>query len=252
MTMGLDLALGGLVLFWAIRGWLRGFVVQATRLAGLVIAAYAAVPTRDFVKPYAAQYLPTIRADLSERLLWWVAAIACYFLIVGVASLIVAVSRRNTFGLPEKNRSDQFAGFGFGVVKGLVVAAFLVGALHKYAQPYVARVDWAASQTKESVAWSWSEKYQPAAKIWDSQPVQLFVAHVQKYGLNAPPKGDPSAPQSAEAEKPVQTASRTPTLTVPGVDGAPPVVLDTTDLDPAMVREVEDLKRQLEKLDAGK
>jgi uncharacterized membrane protein required for colicin V production len=246
--MGLDLALGGLVLFWAVRGWLRGFIVQATRLAGLVAAAYAAVPTRDLVKPYAAQYLPTIRADLADRLLWWVAAVACYFLIVGVASLIVAVSRRNTFGLREKNRSDQFAGFGFGAVKGLVVAAFLVGALQKYAEPMMARFDWAASQTKESVAWSWNEKYQPATKIWDSQPVQHFVTHVQKNGLNAPPKGD----ASTGSEKPLQTASRTPTLTVPGINGAPPVVLETTDLDPAMVREVEDLKRRLEKLDAEK
>ena len=42
--MGLDLALGGLVLISAIRGWLKGFLVQAIRLAGLVASVYAAGP----------------------------------------------------------------------------------------------------------------------------------------------------------------------------------------------------------------
>jgi len=244
--MGLDLGLGALVLFVAIRGWLRGFVVQATRLAGLVTAVFAAVPARDFAKPYAAQYLPTIRADLSDRLLWWVSAILCYLLFVGVANLIISVSRRNTFGIPEKKRGDQFAGFGFGVVKGLIVAAFLVSALQKHAQPSIARIDWADAQAKESVVWGWSEKYQPAAKIWESQPVQLFVAHVQKYGLTPPPKADTATARAGDSEKPVQTASRAPKLSLPGTHGGPPVAADRTELDPELVRAAEVLKRHLE------
>ena len=161
-------------------------------------------------------YLPTIRPDLSDRLLWWIAAVASYFLIVGVASMIVAASRRNTFGLTEKNRRDQFAGFGLGVVKGLIIAAFAVAGIQEHGEPYLAKVDWAQDQTKRSVAWEWSEKYQPAWKIWTSQPVQLFVSHVQKNGLNPPVKGEKPVKESAEpAEKPVQTASRTPKLAPP-------------------------------------
>jgi uncharacterized membrane protein required for colicin V production len=249
--MGLDLALGGLVLFVAFRGWLRGFVVQAIRLVGLVGCAYAAVPTRDFVKPYAAHYLPSIRAELADRLLWWAAAVTCYFLIVGVASMLMAASRRNTFGLTEKNRSDQFAGFGLGVLKGLIVASFLMASLQKYSPVYFDRIDWARGQTKESYAWEWGEKYQPAQKIWTSQPVQLFVAHVQKYGLSAPAKaGSGSEPE--EPEKPVQTASRAPTLILPGLDGSPPIPIDTEGLDPALVREVEEPQKELSRLKTAK
>ena len=49
--MGLDLALGGLVLLAAIRGWFKGFVMQAVRLSGLVACVYAADPIRDQVRP---------------------------------------------------------------------------------------------------------------------------------------------------------------------------------------------------------
>lgn len=228
--MGFDLALGGLVLFVAVRGWLKGFLIQAIRLGGLVAAAYAAVPVRDFAKPYAAQYLPTIRPDLSDRILWWVALVASYFVITGVASLAAAVSRRNTFGVPEKNRSDQFAGFGLGVLKGLIVASFVVAGLQRYGDTMLHKVDWAEGQTKESMAWEWSSKYQPAQKIWESQPVQHFVRHVQRNGLNPPLRGEHPEKEAAEAEAPLQTASRAPKLVVPNSEGGP-IVIDLSGQD---------------------
>src|SRR5262245_50581505 len=164
--MGLDLALGGLVLFTAIRGWLKGFVVQAIRLAGRVAPVYAAAPVRDQVKPYIVDQLPTMRPELFDRMLWWVSAVVGYFAIVGVASLLVAVSRRQTFGLAEPNRGDQFAGFGLGFLKGLVFASFVVAGLQKYGGEQIAKIDWAEVQKKESFAWMWHEQYRPAAKIW--------------------------------------------------------------------------------------
>ena len=250
--MGLDLALGSLVLFVGFRGWVRGFLVQAIRLVGLVAAAYAAVPVRDFAKPYAAHYLPTIRPDLADRLLWWVAAITSYFLIVGVASMIVAVSRRNTFGLTEKNRSDQFAGFGLGVMKGLIIAAFAVAGLQKHGEPLLARADWAQDQTKRSVAWEWCEKYQPARQIWKSQPVQQFVTHVQKHGLTPPTKGEGSVKDPGEpVEKSVQAASRTPRLSLPGGEG-PPIEIDSAELDPELQQQVDQLIKNLSNIDPGK
>jgi uncharacterized membrane protein required for colicin V production len=207
--MGLDLALGGLVLFTAIRGWLKGFLVQAIRLAGLVTAVYAAAPLREQIKPYVAGQFPTMKPDLMDRILWWGSGVGAYFVLVGVASLIVSVSRRQNFGMAEPNRGDQFAGFGLGVLKGLVVASFLVAALHKYAEPQLVKLAWAEEQKKESYAWKWHEDYQPAAKIWAAPPVQNFVQHIQKMGLpGAPEKGKPEA----TAEKPVQTASRLPKL----------------------------------------
>ena len=50
--MGLDIALGIMVLLGAIRGWFRGFVLQAIRLGGLVGCVYAAGPIRDYARPH--------------------------------------------------------------------------------------------------------------------------------------------------------------------------------------------------------
>src|SRR6476469_3053070 len=147
--MGLDLALGGLVLIAAVRGWMQGFLIQAIRLGGVVAAVYAAAPARDQAKPYVASYLPTIQPSLMDRGLWWACAVVSYFLIVGVASLVVAVGRRPRFGLDEPNRGDQFAGFGLGVLKGLVMTSFLVAGLTRYANWTFANISWAEQQTRD-------------------------------------------------------------------------------------------------------
>jgi|GEM_PF-1037063 len=276
--MGLDLALGGLVLFWALRGWLKGFLVQAIRLVGFVAAVYAAAPIRDQIRPYLAGQFPTVRPELLDRMLWWASGIGAYFLIVGVASLVVAVSRRQSFGASEPNRGDQFAGFGLGVIKGLVAAAFLVACLQKYAEPHLSKLAWAEDQKKESYAWQWNEQYHPAARIWAAPPVQNFVQHIHKMGLRSLPAA-PAKPEAA-AEKPVQTASRVPKLTIPSVphggasahaprtitrrplalkrpfdrpdsdrQGAEPEI-DTSGLDPEMAANVESILNTLQGLAA--
>ncbi len=132
--MGLDLALGGLVLVMAIRGWLKGFLLQAIRLAGLVLCVYAADPVRDQIKPRVIGYLPTIRPELVDRMLWWSSAVAAYLIIVGLASLAVKLHRRQPYGMEEESRrGDQFAGSLLGIAKALVLAMFLVDGVEKYA-----------------------------------------------------------------------------------------------------------------------
>ncbi|GAC1472814.1 MAG: hypothetical protein NVSMB9_20510 [Isosphaeraceae bacterium] len=205
--MGLDLALGGLVLFSAIRGWLKGFVLQAIRLVGLVASVYGAVPVRETIKPYVVEYLPTVRPELIDRLLWWVAVVVSYVVMVGVASLLVAVSRRQTLGLIEPDRGDQFAGFGLGMVKGLVLASFVVAGLQKYGQPHFSKVTWVAEQSLSSYSWEWNERYHPAARLWATPPVQEFVSQIQRMGLNKPArKPDP------EPDKLSQTSRNAPKL----------------------------------------
>ena len=56
--MGLDLALGVIILMAAVRGWLQGFVSQAVRIAGLIACVYLAEPVRDYAKPHVVPYLP--------------------------------------------------------------------------------------------------------------------------------------------------------------------------------------------------
>jgi uncharacterized membrane protein required for colicin V production len=211
--MGLDLALGLFVVLAAIRGWLKGFLLQAIRLAGLVACVYAADPVRDLAKPYVLPSLPSIRPDLVDRLLWWSASAVCYVVLVGLATLVVKLSRRQAFGLAEPHRNDQFAGFLLGAAKGVLVALFLVAGLDRYARERIQGVAWAEEQAKTSKVLKWNAQYEPAAKIWASPPVKSFVNHVQRMGLSQP-EGAASSPEV----KPLQAASgRAPRLSLPSV-----------------------------------
>lgn len=213
--MGLDIALGVMILFGAIRGWFQGFVLQAIRLGGLVGCVYAAGPIRDLAGPEVAPYLRTIDPSLLGRMLWWSSAVVSYVAIVGLGSLAVKLYRRRPYGEPEPNRADQFAGFLLATAKGALVAAFLVGALDRHVLVYARQLPWAAEQFQTSRALVWHEQYRPADRVWSAPPVQMFVAHVRQMGVDAPRAVGES--RSAEADPaPVQTAaSRTPRLDLP-------------------------------------
>ena len=232
--MGLDLALGVIVLLGAIRGWLKGFILQAIRLAGVVACVYAADPVRDLVKPYVVPHLPSIRPELVDRLIWWSAAAVSYVVLVGLATMIYKLSRRQAFGLAEPRRNDQYAGFTLGALKGLVVAMFLVSGLERFAVERVKGIAWAEEQVQTSKVLKWNAQYQPVARIWASPPVKHFVDHVQRMGLKNP---EPS-PVTTDV-KPLQAAStRAPRLLVPSGD------LDTS----AVSQAIETIKDELSRV----
>ncbi len=181
--MGLDIALGLMVGLGAIRGWFRGFLLQAIRLGGVVGAVYLAAPVRGVARPYVAPYLATIRPDLLDRMLWWGSAVACYLVTVGLASTVVHMQRRRPYGDPDVSRADQALGFMLAAAKSAVVAAFLVANLDKYAAAWVKSVPWADEQARESMALAWERQYRPADRIWAAPPVQQFVAYVRQMGM---------------------------------------------------------------------
>lgn len=257
--MGLDLTLAGLVLFSALRGWLKGFLVQAIRLAGLIAAVYSAGPVRDQIKPYVEGQLVSVKPEVLDRLLWWGSGVGSFFVIVGVASLVVAVSRRKTFGIDEGNRADQFAGLGLGAIKGLIVASFTVAALETYAAPQLTQFPWAVQQKTESYAWQWNQEYRPAKRMWQAPPVQHFVSHIQKMGLiglpaslSKPSESEADGENATKAAKPVQTASRAPALALPMHQSqrSPRRPLDLDGLDPEMTSSVESILSKLKGMDA--
>ena len=95
---------------------------------------YLAEPVRDYAKPYVLPYLPTIQPELVDRLLWWVSAVVAYVVLVGVATLVIKMTRRPEIpGIAQAGRNDQFAGFMLGATKGLLVAAFATAGIQKYA-----------------------------------------------------------------------------------------------------------------------
>jgi uncharacterized membrane protein required for colicin V production len=208
--MGLDLALGVIVVVAAFRGWFQGFVSQAVRLGALVCSVYAAAHVRDYAKPYVLPYLASIEASVIDRLLWWVSAVATNLVLVGVAMLVIKMTRRPEIpGISQSGRNDQFAGFFIGASKGLLVAVFLAAGIQNYAMDQVKNVNWAEEQVKASWALKWNDTYQPARKIWASRPVRHLVDHIQRMGLNRP--GDASETQAGDElddEQVVRTASR--------------------------------------------
>ena len=213
--MGLDVALGVVILIAAIRGWLQGFVYQAIRIAGLVACVYLATPVRDQAKPHVISYIPKIQPEFVDRGLWWAAAALSYVVLVGVTSLVIKMTRRPEIpGLHQSSRNDQFAGFLVGAAKGVLIAAFMTAKIQEFALAQLATITWADQQVKTSMALRWNEQFQPATKIWASPPVQHFVGRIQRMGLDKPAEvnGKPDEPGT---EGPVlQTASRTEDLEV--------------------------------------
>src|SRR3954468_14264992 len=130
--MGLDVALGVLVLLAAVRGWFRGFILQAIRLGGLIACVYLAAPVRDLVRPFAREHLATISPELLDKLLWWAAAAASYIITTGGATWLVQAYRRHPYGEPDPHRGDQSAGALLGASKGLLVVSFLVAGIDGY------------------------------------------------------------------------------------------------------------------------
>jgi uncharacterized membrane protein required for colicin V production len=257
--MGLDLALGIVILVLAFRGWFHGFITQAVRIAGLIACVYAADPVRDFGKPRVLPYLPAIQPDLVDRLLWWVSAAAAYVILVGVTSLLIKMTRRPEIpGIPRSNRNDQFAGFFLGACKGFLVATLVVAGIEKYGLNEIKSVSWAEEQAKASWALRWNAQYQPAARMWSSRPVRHFVNHIHRMGLQNP--GEPS--QSLEAKEPeekppLQTASRTGDIEMPdrteagsdpGASANSPAsssAAESPALGPELEKDIEQMKSEL-------
>ena len=100
------------------------------------------------------------------------------------------------------------------------------------------------SQVAASKALKWNAQYQPVVKIWASPPVQHFVAHVRRGGLNSPePPAVDEETGDVSDSKPLQAASsRPPRLLLPA---APPWDLDTSGLDPELARAVEAIRDEL-------
>jgi uncharacterized membrane protein required for colicin V production len=236
--MGLDVALGILVLIAGIRGWLRGFIRQAIPLAALVGCVYAASPLRDLARPHAREYFPSIGHEVLDRMLWWTAGVLSYVLMTGVCFSIVKAMRKRTYGDPEPNRADQGAGFTLGVAKGLIVASCLATALRSYGPNVYNQAPALEKQAEKSRAMEWSEKYRPAETLWNSTPVQKFVAVVKSEGMGTKVEEIPAKTakdaEPATVEKPkkesrnpaepaIRTASeKARTLSLPDLDPLSP------------------------------
>lgn len=248
--MGLDITLGILVLLAGIRGWLKGFVLQAIQITAIIGCVYLADPVRDLAKPYAHDYFPTIRPELMDKLLWWVAAVVSYLILSGVPTSLVRLYRRRPTSELEPRWGDFGGGFLLGLAKGLVLVGFLTWAIEIHALPrYAKEGGWVAQQMETSQALAFSSRYRPAEKVWTSQPVQTYVQRIKDRGFwseGAPPKlplPEPPPPVNARTRSDAVPAFLPrPTLIVPGPDR----------LDPKSPTFLHDLDTALKGTAAGK
>jgi uncharacterized membrane protein required for colicin V production len=219
LAMGLDLALGIIILVAAFRGWFHGFIAQSVKLGSLVACVYLADPVRAQAKPHVLPYLTSIQPELVDRILWWVAAVLVYVLLVGLGTLIIKMTKRPEIpGITQSARNDQFAGFLLGGAKGFLVAAFATAGIHNYAMDQVKSITWAQDQVNASWAIKWNEEYRPASRIWASRPVRHFVTHIQRMGLQDPglPGRSSTDGVGQDLAPAVRTASRHPGLEIAG------------------------------------
>lgn len=246
--MGLDIALGVLVLLAGIRGWFKGFVRQAIPLGALVGCVFLADPLRELARPYATSYFPKFNAEVLNKILWWTSPVVAYVATSGVALMIVKSFRKKTYGEPEPNRADQGAGFTLGVAKGLIVTSWFASLIGVHGPKVYPQAPFAEKQAKESKAIEFAEQYHPAETLWKSKPVQIVVERVKTRGIwgddDKPPikerdekdvKVETARPEAAS--DPVKTASERPkTLSIPsGLNPDSPEFMQ--DLEAALRRE---------------
>jgi uncharacterized membrane protein required for colicin V production len=241
--MGLDITLGILVLLGGIRGWIKGFLLQAIQVGALIGSIFLADPIRDLARPYLAPHLPSLQPALIDRMLWWAAAVLGYIVISGVPSSLVRLIRSRPAAELDARWGDCGIGFLLGAAKGLVFVSFLTWGLQSFAVPrYAADPGWIGKQLSTSRGLELARRHEPGRQIWTSEPVQLVVDRVRTRGLGAGSVA-PAAPDATAApitdgpaiEAPPAASARAQTTKVPAQ--IPPIELDPE------VRAIEDLLR---------
>ncbi len=245
--MGLDLALGVIILGAALRGWLKGFVSQAVRIAGFIACFYLADPLREQGRPYILGKMPAVDAGLLDRILWWVAVVVSYIVLVGLTTLAIQLTRTPPPpGAPRSRRDDQIGGLLLGTAKGLLATAFLAAAVEKYGTEIARNVPWAERQTAGSYALKWTAQYRPAPRIWAAPPVRGFVEHIQRNGLKGQIEAEAEKHVARQTSVDAEAAARLPRLDLaPAEASLPDASPRALDLDPDLVNEIEGYKSDL-------
>jgi uncharacterized membrane protein required for colicin V production len=248
VPMGLDLALGVIVIAAAIRGWLKGFMSQAVRIGSFITCFYLADPVREQVRPYVTPKLPAIDSALMDRILWWAAAVLSYIMLVALCTLSIKLMQTPPPpGAPKSSRENRYGGLLLGTAKGLLIAAVLGAAVQKYGTDLARLVPWAERQTEGSYALKWTAKYQPVPRLWATPPVRRFVEHIQSNGLKPPLEGEQEKQVAERTETDAEAPDSPPKLELtPEANVVPDTAAQALGLDPNLVRELEGYKQDLQ------
>jgi hypothetical protein len=246
--MGLDITLGCLLLLGGIRGWIKGFLLQAIHLGALIGAIFLADPVSDLARPYLAPHLPSLQPAIIDRVLWWAAAVLSYIVVSGVPTSLVRLVRSRPAAELDPRWGDNGMGFLLGVAKALITVSFLTWGLESFAVPrYANDSGWVGKQLNTSRGLELARRHQPGRQIWTSEPVQMVVNRVKTRGLGAV-DGVKSTVPSLGPQVPTLPGGEGPSLEplVPASARAkPPTVpaqVPAVELDPEL-REIERMLR---------
>jgi hypothetical protein len=243
--MGLDLALGGIVLLVALRGWFKGFMNQAIRIASFIACFYLADPVREQVRPYVVPRLGAIDPAVLDRIVWWVSAVVAYIVLLALLSLSVRLMRTPPEpGEPLSRREDRIGGLVLGAAKGLLIAALLGAGVFKYGSDLARHISWADRQTQGSYALKWTQEYQPVPRIWAAPPVRRFVEHIQRNGFSRSNEAEPAKEVAERITLDAEAASAPPSLDLPTPEAPASDTAEALGLDPQIVKELEGLRKE--------
>ncbi len=115
----IDWCIAGLVLLSAIVGIFRGLVREVLGLAGLAVSLVIAWRFGELLAPYltALSTLPSVRVMAATVILFLLSMLICTLLAYAIGKVV----RGAGLALP-----DRLLGAGFGVLRGILVAALLV------------------------------------------------------------------------------------------------------------------------------
>ena len=254
--MGLDVALGLMILFGGVRGWFKGFLAQSIQIGGIIASVYLATPIRELVRPKIKSMLASVDPVVLEKLIWWGAVFLCYVLIRALASALINVTRRPPVpGVPADSRfGDRSAGFFFGLAKSAIVAAFLIAAMDEHAIKYLKSESWADEHVFQSYSLALSRKYRPAERIWTSEPVAHFVSYVRREGVDLRPARNEGESDSASNRTARRENRPSRELDMSGAKKPGAGVENPPDLeiDPEIERRIDRMREELGKIESDK
>ena len=165
MTL-IDWCLLGMVLLSAIVGIFRGAVREVLGLLGLFLSLWIAWQFGELLAPHllVISSLPSVRTMAASVILF----VGCLLIFTLIAIVIGKIVRRAGMGL-----LDRLLGAGFGVLRGVLIAAVLVmlAAMTPlkndpwwHQSLFIPHLQWLAGELVKMAPAGWRKKLDPAAQ----------------------------------------------------------------------------------------
>lgn len=177
--MGFDLVFGFLLLFFAWRGYKRGFVQQLLNWAGLVFGFLFAGTLSEHALPIVGPKLTYFPEDLRGSVVYLLAIIAIWLLVFTAGSMNLMVYRRRVYGINEPSIPDRMLGVGMGVAQAGVLVSILVFCW-VYVPSAIRGNETVESAYKSSKAIEIVDEYRVIERIIDTEEVQRAWGHVKQ------------------------------------------------------------------------